>query len=86
MSGFRKFRTSLHRRRRWTEAAELGFFMTDNPPEPQAGAERSTHPPGEPRPADPEASPLEFSPSLEAREIGPNPIAWMKPKRPGAYS
>jgi len=77
MSGFRKFRSSLHRRRRSIEAVELGYLMTGRPKDawgrtdvaaPAAGGEGET-------------APLEFSPSLEAREIGPNPIAWLKPKR-----
>ena len=81
MSGFRKFRSSLHRRRRSIEA-ELGFFLAGHPQDARARTETSTAP-SEPRAvAEPEAAPLEFSPSLEAREIGPTPIAWLKGKRP----
>lgn len=88
MSGFRKFRTTLHRRRRSIEAVELGYLTTGAPREPAtrleaasaaAGGEIAHALEGQ---AEGSAAPLEFSVSAEAREIGPNPIGWLKPKRP----
>lgn len=80
MSGFRKFRSSLHRRRRSLEAVELGFLTPGRAPEPPLGAPLHAVPaPG--GHYEGEAPPLEFSPSVEAREIGPTPIAWLKPRR-----
>jgi len=80
MSGFRKFRSSLHRRRRSLEAMELGFFTTESTdeaaPRPEVGgvaAAALRH--------EGDAHPLDFSPSAEAREIGPTPIAWLKSGR-----
>ena len=80
MSGFRKFRSSLHRRRRSLEAVELGFLTPGASPEASLGASIPTSP--LPARLEGDASPLEFSPSAEAREIGPAPIAWVKSKRP----
>ena len=82
MSGFRKFRSTLHRRRRTIEAVELGYLVTGNAPEGAARPDAIAAAAGHPGPfSDSEAVPLDFSPSREAREIGPNPIAWLKPKR-----
>jgi hypothetical protein len=82
MSGFRKFRSTLHRRRRSIEAAELGYLVAggaeEGAPRPDAVTAAAGH--LQP-PAEPEAVPLDFSPSREAQEIGPNPIAWLKSKR-----
>src|SRR5436190_4212759 len=81
MSGFRKFRSSLHRRRRSIEAVELGFLTPSAAGESTAGAEVVSVKPMSHR-FEPETTPLEFSPSAEAREIGPNPIGWLKSRRP----
>jgi hypothetical protein len=83
MSGFRKFRSTLHRRRRSIEAVELGFLgsapASDEAP---LGTDLAGVVPalGGPVP-DSESVPLDFSPSEEAMEIGPAPIAWMKPRK-----
>jgi len=82
MSGFRKFRSSLHRRRRSIEA-ELGFFLTNHPQDTRAAGEAAATSSDQPMAGgEAEAAPLGFSPSLEARGIGPAPIAWLRPKRP----
>jgi hypothetical protein len=82
MSGFRKFRSSLHRRRRSLEAVELGFLTPGATSEGGHAAPLPATPlAAPPRPLEPDAPPLEFSPSAEAREIGPAPIAWVKPRR-----
>ena len=80
MSGFRRFRSTLHRRRRSIEAAELGYLAT-GPAQDRVGKGEVSAATADEQLADGEAAPLEFSPSVEAREIGPNPIAWTKPKR-----
>ena len=77
MSGFRKFRSTLHRRRRST--MEFGYLGG------------SSHQLGSARPAaasvavvadgSPDAAPLDLSPSAEARMIGPAPIVWMSTRR-----
>jgi hypothetical protein len=83
MSGFRKFRSSLHRRRRSLEAVELGFLgVPGATPEGDAAAPLRVSRVLAPVRHEPDAPPLEFSPSAEAREIGPNPIAWVKSRRP----
>jgi len=82
MSGFRKFRSSLHRRRRLLEAVELGFLAPGELPEGGAQAPFRLANVAAPPRHEPDAPPLEFSPSAEALEIGPNPIAWLKPRRP----
>ena len=82
MSGFRKFRTALHRRRRSIEAAELGLITGPGAGPPAGDAEPAAA--GRPEIApgtDADTAPLEFSPSAEAVEIGPTPISWMKGKR-----
>ena len=71
MSGFRKFRTTLQRRRR-SEMLELGHLRPGT--SPGLGAVAAILPR-----AETESTPLEFSPSNEAKEIGPRPIAWLKP-------
>ena len=85
MSGFRKFRTTLHRRRRSIEAAELGHLITGHAPDPARRTDAASPSLGDARGAlETETTPLDFSPSVEAREIGPSPIAgWVRPKRPG---
>ena len=81
MSGFRKFRSSLHRRRRSLEAVELGFLTPSSiQGAGQAPPLRAT-PMTAPARVEPDAPPLEFSPSAEAREIGPTPIPWIKSRR-----
>jgi hypothetical protein len=80
MSGFRRFRSTLHRRRRSIEAVELGYLTTGAAPT-LAGTSEGPGAITEEQLADAEGGPLEFSPSLEAREIGPSPIAWTRPKR-----
>ena len=80
MSGFRRFRSTLHRRRRSIEAAELGYLAT-GPAQERAGKSEISITTSDELLADAEGAPLEFSPSVEAREIGPNPIAWTKPRR-----
>jgi len=82
MSGFRKFRSTLHRRRRSLEAVELGYLTTQ-----ALSDERAAQPLRAARVAlstvpEPDSRPLDFSPSVEAREIGPPPIAWLKSRRP----
>ena len=74
MSGFRKFRTTLQRRRR-SEMLELGHLRPGTAP--GLGAVAASLPR-----AETESTPLEFSPSIEAKEIGPRPIAWLKPNKP----
>ena len=81
MSGFRKFRSSLHRRRRSLEAVELGF-LAPHDLRPEGAAPIRTSPLAVATLPDPDGRPLEFSPSVEAREIGPAPIAWLKSRRP----
>jgi hypothetical protein len=85
MSGFRKFRSSLHRRRRTIEAAELGHLQvaprTITGLAPAQGGPREGLLRGQGNEAD--AAPLEFSPSREAREIGPAPIAWLRGRKAG---
>jgi len=81
MSGFRKFRSTLHRRRRTLEAVELGFLATTDRTGEGAIAVRTAKAPGPARP-EPDSPPLEFSPSVESREIGPAPIGWLKSRRP----
>jgi len=84
MSGFRKFRSGLHRRRRSIEAVELGYLgggLSKGLPGP--GPVRGT-PPAPESPRDVAESNLPQSDvpaSREAIEIGPQPIAWLKPKR-----
>ena len=83
MSGFRKFRSTLHRRRRSIEAVELGFLAGGSPQDGIGLAAEDLDGPSAVHQefSDPETAPLDFSPSEEALEIGPAPIAWMKPKR-----
>lgn len=80
MSGFRKFRATLQRRRRSIEALEMMHWPSARQAEkgaaPVAGLPRS------PSEGDRDASPLDFSPSLEAQQIGPAPIAWLRPRKP----
>ena len=83
MSGFRKFRSTLHRRRRSIEAVELGFLGSGNVSDEGvhgadlvAGASALGSAVSEP-----DSAPLDVSPSEEAMEIGPAPIAWMKPRK-----
>lgn len=85
MSGFRKFRTTLHRRRKSMEA-ELGSFTSSLTRETAGRVEASGGSLGDGLQAaegalEGSTAPLEFSVSAEAREIGPSPIVWMKPKR-----
>lgn len=83
MSGFRKFRTTLHRRRRTIEATELGYLKAGTAPAVRYGevVAAPPHPVGRSG-HDPETTPLEFSPSREAVEIGPAPIAWFRARKP----
>ena len=83
MSGFRKFRSTLHRRRRSIEAVELGFLGAGPAADDgQLAADLAGTASGLGGPLpDSESAPLDFSPSEEALEIGPAPIAWMKPKK-----
>jgi len=81
MSGFRKFRSSLHRRRRSLEAVELGFLTPGSVPEAGRTPPLRVTPVVAPARLEPDAPPLEFSPSAEAREIGPTPIPWVKSRR-----
>jgi len=80
MSGFRKFRSSLHRRRRSLEAVELGFLGSGTGEATGISGSLASSTPQ--RRTEGDAPPLEFSPSAEALEIGPNPSAWLKPRRP----
>ena len=85
MSGFRRFRSTLHRRRRSIEAVELGHLQP-SPGSitglvPAQGAAKDALLRGQGNEAD--TAPLEFSPSREAREIGPAPIAWLRARKPG---
>jgi hypothetical protein len=73
MSGFRKFRTGLHRRRRSIEAVELGLLSG------AASRLAAEQPP--PAHTSPPAPGSEMSAGREAIEIGPQPIAWLKPRR-----
>src|SRR5881628_779855 len=67
MSGFRKFRSTLHRRRRTIEAVELGYLVTGNAPEGAARPDATAAAAGPPRPfSESEAMPLDFSPSRKA--------------------
>ena len=82
MSGFRKFRTTLHRRRRSIEATELGYLP--GAPAPVTGTAAAGAAPagtGVRHGADSQTTPLEFSPSREAIEIGPAPIAWLRARK-----
>ena len=72
MSGFRKFRSSVHRRRRTIEAVELGHLVP--------GGEETAKASGEVEGKAKE--PLTFSASREAAEIGPAPIAFVRPRKP----
>lgn len=80
MSGFRKFRTTQQRRRK-AELLELGHLRPGGAPGGSSPlAQRSLG--GIAVQAPPETeTPAEFSPSAEAQEIGPPPIAWLKTRR-----
>jgi len=82
MSGFRKFRSTLHRRRRSLEAVELGYLATQDISEQGAARSLPVTQVVVSAVPDPDTRPLDFSPSVEAREIGPSPIAWLKSRRP----
>lgn len=72
MSGFRKFRSNLHRRRRSIEAVELGYLTG---PAAKEGTTEVPH-------SGSKVLDAEVPASREALEIGPQPIAWLRPKRP----
>ena len=77
MSGFRRFRSTLHRRRR--SMMEFGYLGGP-------GGQTSAVRPAAASVAvvvdgSPDAAPLDFSPSAEARMIGPAPIAWLSTRR-----
>lgn len=80
MSGFRKFRTTQQRRRK-AELLELGHLRPGGAPGGfSALAQRPAT--GMAVQDPPEAEiPADFSPSAEAQEIGPPPIAWLKTRR-----
>jgi hypothetical protein len=80
MSGFRKFRTTLTRRRK-AELLELGYLRPGEPlgrgataaPRVLAGVAVAAPTEGDPL--------LGMPPSLEAQEIGPPPIAWLRTRK-----